>query len=610
VTLRRVLVEISVTEQRYQAVLDVRAGSTVTDVAARFGVSRQAVHRWLAWYEQDGLAGLADRSSRPRSSPAQTPPEVEALICEMRRHHPRWGARRVLFELGRMGCAGPIPSRITVHRILVRHGLVDERPRRRRREDYVRWERDRPMELWQMDIVGGVFLVDGSEAKVVTGVDDHSRFCVIAAVVPKATGRAVCLALVAALREYGIPEELLTDNGKQFTARFNAGGGEVMFDRICRENGITHRLTKPRSPTTTGKVERFHLSLRRELLDEQPPFASVAEAQAAIDAFRHNYNTDRPHQSLDMAFPTDRFHPNHGDGIALKLPPPLTSEPDSVVASTPPPVTPTARSAVSATTLAVEVSRTVPTSGNLGICGQQFWLGPAHAGRDITLWADTTVVHLMLDGVRLKTLPSRFSIAQLTQMLADGGRPAGPPPVNPGPVTPGAVIEVERTINAAGLLALAGRQHSVGFHLGGRRVTVRLDHGVLHLLDADRAVLRSLPNPLTTAEATRIRDARPAGPAPTPATAALRVDRRVSSRGSITIARQKIQVGIGHAGRTVAVEEADTTFRVYDGEQLLIDAVRTTTKQVARFKARKAEPPRPSTIKESRADAPYPGEPR
>jgi transposase len=143
VTLRRVLVEISVTEQRYRAVLDVRAGSTVTDVAARFGVSRQAVHRWLAWYDEHGLVGLADRSSRPLSSPTQTVAAVEALICELRRTHPRWGARRVLFELQRTGCPGPIPSRITVHRILVRHGLVNERPRRRRREDYRRWERDR-----------------------------------------------------------------------------------------------------------------------------------------------------------------------------------------------------------------------------------------------------------------------------------------------------------------------------------------------------------------------------------------------------------------------------------------------------------------------------------
>ena len=113
------------------------------------------------------------------------------------------------------------------------------------------------MELWQLDIVDGIHLADGSEAKVVTGVDDHSRYCVIAHVVRRATGREVCLAFVQALREYGAPEEVLTDNGKQFTGRFTRPRpGEVLFERICRENGIVARNTKPRSPTTTGKVER------------------------------------------------------------------------------------------------------------------------------------------------------------------------------------------------------------------------------------------------------------------------------------------------------------------------------------------------------------------
>lgn len=120
------------------------------------------------------------------------------------------------------------------------------------------------MKLWQLDIVGGIQLADGGGAKVVTGVDDHSRLCVIAAVVRRPTGRAVCIAFAEALQRFGVPEEVLTDNGKQFTAWFGRGGGEVMFDRICRENGITHRLTKPRSPTTTGKVERFHQTLQRE----------------------------------------------------------------------------------------------------------------------------------------------------------------------------------------------------------------------------------------------------------------------------------------------------------------------------------------------------------
>ena len=256
------------TEQRYRAVLEVEAGVPVTEVAERFGVSRQAVHRWVRWYREEGLEGLTDRSHRPNSHPAQTSSEVEAAICELRRTHPRWGQRRIAFELGRSGCPGPIPSVSTIYRVLIRHGLVDAVHRRRRREDYRRWERSVPMELWQLDIVDGIRLADGSETKIVTGVDDHSRFCVIATVVRRATGRAVCGALVDALRAYGIPDEVLTDNGKQFTGRFTRPRpAEVLFERICRENGIVARNTKPRSPTTTGKVERFHQTLQRELLD-------------------------------------------------------------------------------------------------------------------------------------------------------------------------------------------------------------------------------------------------------------------------------------------------------------------------------------------------------
>ncbi|MEV5705958.1 IS481 family transposase [Actinoallomurus sp. NPDC052274] len=319
-TLCRVLVELSVVEQRYQAVLQVLSGASVTEVAGRFGVSRQAVHRWLSRYRDHGLAGLSDRSSRPRSSPTRTPAEIEALICELRRNHPSWGARRLVWELTRRGCPEPVPSRATVHRVLVRHGLVQVTPRGRRREDCKRWQRSEPMQLWQMDIVGGVFLADGTECKVVTGVDDHSRYCVIAAVVARPTGRAVCLALAEALGRFGIPDELLTDNGKQFTARFGRGG-EVLFDRICRENGITHRLTRPSSPTTTGKVERFHQTLRRELLNDHGPFTSITHAQQALDAFVTDYNHTRPHQALNMDRPADRFQPRHDEQLPLRLPP-------------------------------------------------------------------------------------------------------------------------------------------------------------------------------------------------------------------------------------------------------------------------------------------------
>ena len=202
-----------------------------------------------------------------------------------------------------------MPSRSTVYRVLVRHGLAPARRRKRRRQDYKRWQREAPMELWQLDVTGSVFLADGSECKLVSGIDDHSRFCVIAVVGRRATRRAVCRVFVAAMRVYGVPDEVLSDNGKQFTGRFGKPRpAEVLFERICRRNGIRQRLTMPYSPTT-GKVERWHQTLQLELLNDAGPFASVADAQAAVDAWRQEYNHSRPHQSLDMACSADRFRP-------------------------------------------------------------------------------------------------------------------------------------------------------------------------------------------------------------------------------------------------------------------------------------------------------------
>jgi transposase InsO family protein len=238
-----VLVELGLVEQRYQAVLEVlNDGATVTDVARRDGVARQTVHDWLRRYAAEGLRGLADGSPRPLSCPHQMPGEVEARIVEMRRAHPGWGPRTILYWLEHDGVA-PLPGRTSVKRCLVRRGLVTPRPRRRKRSDYKRWERNQAMELWQMDIVGGVRLVDGSKATIVSGIDDHSRFAVCARVAARATARPVCDALEAAMATHGVPAAILTDNGKVFTARFGLGPGPVRFDRICTNNGITHILT-------------------------------------------------------------------------------------------------------------------------------------------------------------------------------------------------------------------------------------------------------------------------------------------------------------------------------------------------------------------------------
>ena len=301
---------LQVSEQRYRAVQEVLNGASVTAVARRFTVSRQTVHAWLNRYAADGgLAGLGDRSSRPHGCPHQMAAMVEARIVEIRRAHPVWGADRIRYQLEKDGIS-PVPGRSSIYRALLRHGLVAAELRRRRRADYRRWERGRPMELWQMDVVGGFHLVDGTELKAVSGIDDNSRFVVSAKLVPRATATPVCEALLAALHRHGCPDQILTDNGKVFTGRFGPAGSsaEVMFDRICAENGIRHLLTAPRSPTTTGKVERWHKTMRAEFLaDHDRRHATIEELQAALDAWVSDYNTQRPHQALGMRPPIERF---------------------------------------------------------------------------------------------------------------------------------------------------------------------------------------------------------------------------------------------------------------------------------------------------------------
>jgi len=282
-----------VVEQRYQAVLAVIAdGLSIKQVAEKTGVSRQTVHSWLGRYEAAGLDGLADRSHRPRRCPHQMPAPVEALVLELRRQHRYWGPRRLGYELARRRSLPrtELPSESAIYRCLVRAGLVEPDRRRRRAERFKRWERAAPMELWQLDVVGGFLLADGSHAKALTGIDDHSRFCVSARLMARERTRAVCDGLAAALRTYGCPAQVLTDNGRVFTGKFNHPPVEMLFDRICRQNGIEHLLTAPRSPTTTGKIERFHRSLRAEF-DTRRVFCSLRAAQQAL---RNGWITTTP----------------------------------------------------------------------------------------------------------------------------------------------------------------------------------------------------------------------------------------------------------------------------------------------------------------------------
>ena len=439
------LVELGLVEQRFAAVKDVlENGASVTDVARRNGVSRQAVHEWLVKYANHGLAGLVDRSSKPNSCPHQMDPVVEARIVEMRREHPGWGPRTLEHRLGREGIS-PVPGRTSIYRCLIRHGLITPQARKRKRADYKRWERARSMELWQMDIVGGVSLADGSEAKIVTGVDDHSRFCVSAFVTARATARPTCDALALAMRTYGLPEGILTDNGKVFTGRFGKGPGEVLFDRICRENGIKHLLTAPRSPTTTGKVERFHKTLRREFLDGRV-FVDIDDAQAQLDGWVREYNFERPHQSLGMAVPWDRFR------LAAKVVDHVDVEVSAIA---------------EADVLAGGATRRVDAKGFVSFAAARYHAAVWLAGEEVVVVCDARLVHLHHRGVLIATHARRHAPDKEVAALRRGQRPK--PPQRRSSVT---APSVTRKVDSSGDVSFAGTAYAVGTKYRRRQVQV------------------------------------------------------------------------------------------------------------------------------------------
>ncbi|OHU26390.1 IS481 family transposase [Mycobacteroides chelonae] len=374
--------ELSVVEQRYQAVLAVISdGLSISQVASKVGVSRQTLHAWLARYEAQGLEGLADRSHRPASCPHQMPAQVEAAVLELRRSRPYWGPRRLVFELAKRNVR-PVPSESAVYRALLRAGLVDPALRDRRSRKWKRWERGAPMELWQMDVVGGFPLADGSCAKALTGVDDHSRMCVCARLMARERTRAVCDGLREAIASFGVPQQILTDNGKVFTGRFNHPPVEVLFDAICREHGIEHLLTQPRSPTTTGKIERFHRSLRVEFLSQVKPFANLNAAQHALDEWVLDYNTNRPHQSLKMDTPAQRF---------------------TARSPVPPSLAPAAMASATERGGQDWVARTVTTNGVVCVSWQQVSVGRHHAGSRCDVHVDGDLLRFWIGDNLVKT---------------------------------------------------------------------------------------------------------------------------------------------------------------------------------------------------------------
>jgi len=278
------------------------SGVNFSELCRRFGVSRSNGYKWLDRYEAEGQAGLEERSRRPSSSPEQTVASMEQQVLAVRAAHPAWGGRKIRRVLQDQGVAQP-PSASTITEILRRHGLLDG-PRAGERRDWVRFEHPEPNDLWQMDFKGHFALAAG-RCHPLTVLDDHSRYALEIGACDNERGETVKARLERVFKRYGRPRRILTDNGPPWGT---AGSGQrhtpLTVWLLDLEISIGHG--RAYHPQTQGKDERFHRSLKAEVLDGRR-MDTLDQAQDAFDRWREIYNAKRPHEALSMATPSTRY---------------------------------------------------------------------------------------------------------------------------------------------------------------------------------------------------------------------------------------------------------------------------------------------------------------
>jgi transposase InsO family protein len=274
-------------------------GRSVSEVVDAYGVSRSWVYELVARYRAEGDAAFEPRSKRPERSPRATAPEVVSLIVELRERLSGdgldAGGDTIAWHLEHEHDVRLHPT--TIHRILVRAGLVVAAPKKRPKASYRRFEAALANECWQSDFTH-VWLADGTEVEVLAWLDDCSRDVLRLTAHTRVSGRIVVDEFRTAINEHGIPASTLTDNGMVYTTRFSGGrGGRNGFETELHRLGITQKNSRANHPTTCGKVERLHQTLKRWLAQQSRP-ATLAELQALLDQFATTYNTERPHRSL------------------------------------------------------------------------------------------------------------------------------------------------------------------------------------------------------------------------------------------------------------------------------------------------------------------------
>jgi transposase InsO family protein len=267
-------------------------GITVTEACRRCDVSRKTYYKWKNRFQQEGIDGLKDRSRRPKTSPKKTDAAVESEIVRIKTECPRWGAYRIRNQLLRQNVT--ITPK-TVNTVLKRHNISTLWQKRKRK--YKRFERKHSNSLWQMDIMGEIY-IDGVKVYPISLLDDCSRKILACHLYTRERAKEVVKTLNIAIGQYGPPKQIYTDNGGQFISK--------KFAKACLKAGIKHIKTSIAHPQGIGKIERWHRNVQEELLDLHT-YNTVGEAQPALDDYLEYYNHERPHMGIGECTPHARY---------------------------------------------------------------------------------------------------------------------------------------------------------------------------------------------------------------------------------------------------------------------------------------------------------------
>ena len=291
----------TVEKQRIEFVLAAMNCNNFSALCREYGITRKTGYKWL----NRAVMGdpMSDRSRRPLRSPNRTSSEVEGLILEMRSDNPGWGAgtiRQALLDEGYTD----LPCVKTVNNILNRNGCISEEESQKRKP-YIRFEKEKCNDLWQGDFKGEFKMADSKYCYPLDIIDDHSRF--VLRIEPSlSTSNLVIPTFMSAFERYGLPNAILTDNGAQF-AGFRKG--YTRFEKLLMDLDILPIHGRAYHPQTQGKIERFHRTMKEELL-KYTEIKDIEDAERKLQAWRDKYNYVRPHAALNMKRPGDIYVPS------------------------------------------------------------------------------------------------------------------------------------------------------------------------------------------------------------------------------------------------------------------------------------------------------------